>query len=368
MIPLSSPDIGTAETTAVLEVLKTADLSLGPRIAAFEAALAPVAGVAHAVAVNSGTSALHLAVRALGLKEGDEVITTPFTFVATANSLLYERVRPVFVDVDPETRNIDPERVDRAVTDRTRAILPVHVFGVPCDMDAIAAIARRRQLAILEDACEAIGATYRGRRVGSFGTLATFSFYPNKQVTTAEGGAVLTDDPDLGEACRRMRNHGRVAGGRLAHGELGYNYRISDLHAALGIAQLQRLDEILAARARVAAWYGQCLADVPSLRLPPSIDAGTVSWFVYVVELTDARLIARRDAVVAALEAHGIGSSTYFPPVHLQPLYRATFGHGPGDFPLAEALAARTLALPFFTRLARSQVEEVATVLRRVLA
>jgi perosamine synthetase len=367
VIPLSAPDIGPDEMAAVLDVLATTHLSLGPRVPAFERALAPVAGVAHAVAVNSGTSALHLAVRALGLKEGDEVITTPFTFIATANSLLYERARPVFVDVDPRTRNIDPERIDDAVTSRTRAILPVHVFGLPCDMDAIARIARRHDLAILEDACEAIGASYRARRAGSFGRLATFSFYPNKQITTAEGGAVLTDDPVLAEACRRMRNHGRLAGGPLVHEDLGFNYRMSDLHAALGVAQLGRLEEIVAARARAAGWYDACLHDVPGLRLPPRPAEATVSWFVYVVELADPRLVPRRDAVVAALRARGIESGTYFPPVHLQPPYRAAFGHAPGDFPLAEGLAARTLALPFFTKLTRQQVEEVAGVLRDIL-
>jgi perosamine synthetase len=368
VIPLSAPDIGPAETAAVLHVLSTPSLSLGPRIPEFEAALASVAGVPHAVAVNSGTSALHLAVRALGLKEGDEVITTPFTFVATANSLLYERVRPVFVDIDPGTRNIDAERVEAAITARTRAILPVHVFGVPCDMDAITAIAHQQELAVVEDACEAIGGAYRGRPVGSLGTLATFSFYPNKQVTTAEGGAVVTEHAGLAEACRRMRNHGRVGGGNLAHGELGYNYRLSDLHAALGVAQLRRLDEILAARARVAGWYDECLGHIPGLRLPPRAEDGRMSWFVYVVELTHPRLIARRDAVAAALQAHGIGASAYFPPVHLQPFYRAGFGYEPGNLPIAEALSSRTLALPFFTRLTRREVDEVSGVLRAIIA
>jgi perosamine synthetase len=367
MIPLSAPDIGPAEVAAVTEVLASPHLSLGPRVPDFEAALAPIAGVAHAVAVNSGTSALHLAVRALGLKDGDEVITTPFTFVATANCLLYERVRPVFVDIDPKTRNIDPGRIEGAITPRTRAILPVHVFGLPCDMAAISETARRRNLLVLEDACEAIGAAYRGRPAGSFGRLATLSFYPNKQVTTAEGGAVLTDDAELADACRRMRNHGRLAGGPLVHVELGFNYRMSDLHAALGRAQLRRLDEILAARTRVAGWYTECLRDVLELGLPPASDEATVSWFVYVVELTEPRLASRRDAIVATLHARGIGSTAYFPPVHLQPLYRAMFGHAPGDFPLTEDVAARTLALPFFTRLTRRQVDEVSGTLREVL-
>jgi perosamine synthetase len=367
MIPLSAPDIGPAEIEAVLDVLRTPNLSLGPRIAAFEEALAPVSGVAHAVAVNSGTSALHLAVRALGLGEGDEVITTPFTFVATVNCLLYERVRPVFVDVDPTTRNIDPARIESAVTARTRAILPVHVFGRPCDMAPILEVAERCGLAVLEDACEAIGATYRGRLVGSFGRAATFSFYPNKQLTTGEGGAVVTDSPVLADACRRMRNHGRLAGGPLVHRELGFNYRMSDLHAALGLAQLARLDEILAARARVAEWYADGLRDVPGIRVPLDGEGLTVSWFVYVVELSDPRLAARREAVITALRDRGIGCGTYFPPVHLQPFHRTALGHRPGDFPAAEGLATRLLALPFFTRLSRQGVDEVCATLGEVL-
>jgi dTDP-4-amino-4,6-dideoxygalactose transaminase len=368
MIPLSAPDIGGAEIAAVSEVLGSLQLSLGPRIPAFERVLASLSGVAHAVAVNSGTSALHLAVRALGLAEGDEVITTPFTFVATANCLLYERVRPVFVDVDPISRNIDPEAIARAVTRRTRAILPVHVFGVPCDMDAIGGIARRHRLVVIEDACEAIGATYRGRPAGSFGAAATLSFYPNKQVTTAEGGAVLTDDPAVADACRRMRNHGRAAGGPMVHDELGFNYRLSDVHAAIGLAQLGRLDEILATRARAADWYHRCLQDADGIAVPTIPRDVTNSWFVYVVELTHPRLASRRDAIADGLHARGIGASAYFPPVHLQPLYRRRFGYAPGDLPQAERLASRTLALPFFTRISQEQVTCVVETLRELVA
>jgi perosamine synthetase len=368
MIPLSAPDIGPAEIAAVTDVLVSRRLSLGPRVPALEAALAATTGVRHAVAVNSGTSALHLAVRALGLRDGDEVVTTPFTFVATANCLLYERARPVFVDIDPGTRNIDPGRVEAAITPRTRAILPVHVFGLPCDMDALGEIARRHGLRLLEDACEAIGARWRDRPAGSYGAAATLSFYPNKQITTAEGGAVLTDDAGVADDCRRMRNHGRLAGGALDHDRLGYNYRLSELHAALGLAQLGRLTEILASRARVAAWYADCLRDVPGLRLPPEVPEASMSWFVYVVELDDPLLAHRRDAIARALEARGIATGVYFPPVHLQPLYRSTFGHRPGDFPVTERVSARALALPFFTQLQREQVEEVAAGLRHVLA
>ena len=368
MIPLSLPDIGTSEITAVTEALSSSQLSLGPRVPAFETGLAAIAGVSHAVAVNSGTSALHLAVRALGLTEGDEVVTTPFTFVASANVLLYERVRPVFVDIDPITWNIDPARIEGALTRRTRAILPVDVFGLPCDMDAISQIARARGLPVLEDACEAIGATWGGRPVGSRSTISTLSFYPNKQITTAEGGAVLTDDPALADACRRMRNHGRLAGGPLVHDRLGYNYRLSELHAALGLAQIARLSEILSARARVASWYAEDLGDVPGLRLPSATPRAERSWFVYVVLLEDERLAGQRDAVAQSLRAHDIATGIYFPPVHLQPVYREAFGHSAGDFPVTEDVASRALALPFFTRITRQQVHQVAQSLEAVVA
>jgi perosamine synthetase len=365
-IPLSAPDLGTAEVDAVLAVLRSPHLSRGPRLEVFERELARRSGAAHAVATSSGTAALHLAVRALGLGEGDEVITTPFSFVASANCLLYERVRPVFVDIDPATRNLDPRRLEPAITARTRAILPVHVFGLPCAMDRVAAVAQGRGLAIVEDACEAIGATYRGRPTGSFGTVATFSFYPNKQVTTGEGGAVCTSDARLAAACRRMSNHGRDGDDDPV--ELGFNYRLSEIGAALGAAQLERLDDILAARERVAGWYDEELAERRGLRLPPRAGPGErQSWFVYVIELADPDLERRREAIIAALAARGVASRPYFQPIHLLAPYRDTFGHAPGDFPNAERLARRTLALPFSTRLSREAVATVAAELRHVV-
>ncbi len=363
-IPLSRPDIGPDEERLVLEVLRSGQLSLGPMAPEFERRVAEYVGARHAVAVSSGTAGLHLCVRVLGLGPGDEVITTPFSFVASSNCLLFEGARPVFVDIDPATWNIDPGRIEAAVTPRTRAILPVHVFGQACDMDAILDIARRRGLAVLEDACEALGGTWRGRHAGTFGRAGVFAFYPNKQITTGEGGMIVTDDDDLARACRSMRNQGRgESGGWLDHERLGYNYRLDELSAALGVAQMQRVDEILAARARVAARYHELLAGVPGVRTmtwPPEVG---MSWFVYVV-LLDRGI--DRDRVMAALQGAGIQCRAYFSPIHLQPFYRERFGHQPGDFPVCEDVARRTLALPFHTRMTEDEVGAVVDRLREI--
>jgi len=368
-IPLAQPDLTEREVEAVVRVLRTSRLSLGPVLEAFERRLAAVAGVKHAVAVNSGTSALHLCVKALDIKEGDEVITTPFSFIASANCVLYERARPVFVDIDPHTLNLDPGRVERAITARTKAVLAVDIFGHPAEWDALADIARRHGLKLIEDAAEALGAEYKGRRAGSFGDVAVFAFYPNKQITTGEGGAVLTDDAEIAELCRSLRNQGRgedSTGGWLRHERLGYNYRLSDLNCALGLAQLERLGELLQKRERVARLYNERLEPLEQrglLQRPYVAPHVKMSWFVYVIRL-DRRF--DRDSVMRQLRARGVECADYFPPIHLQPVYRA-LGYKPGDFPITEDVASRTLALPFHPRLTESEVDRVVATLEELL-
>ena len=368
-VPLSAPDVTAHERQAVNAVLSGRTLSLGPMLPAFEAAMAQVAGTRFAVAVNSGTSALHLAVKAAGLGAGDEVITTPFSFIASANCVLFENAVPRFVDINPETYNMDPAAIEAAITPRTRAILPVHVFGHPCDMPAINALARRHGLAVIEDACEAIGARIGGRPAGSFGDSASFAFYPNKQITTGEGGVLVTNDEQTARLSRSWRNQGRADGaGWLQHERLGYNYRLSDINCALGLGQVGRLSQILAARARVAEYYRDALAEFPQLVLPATPAEGfDKSWFVYVVRLRPEYEREARDGILESLRQQGIGCSNYFAPIHLQPFYQERFGYRGGEFPITEHTGDRTIALPFFNKLTRQQVELVAGALRRAL-
>lgn len=370
IVPLSAPDITEQDRQAVLEVLEDTALSLGPRLLEFERLFAGRFGSRHAIAVNSGTSGLHLCIKAAGIRDGDEVITSPFSFVASANCILFERGVPIFIDIDPNTYNLDPARVEEAVTPRTRAVLPVHAFGRPCAMAEILEIAGWRGLTVIEDACESIGATHGGKRVGTFGQTGVFAFYPNKQITTGEGGMVVTDDDEVAMLCRSWRNQGRGENaGWLQHQRMGYNYRLSDIHCALGIAQFRRLDEILAARARVAALYTEALRDVPQLILPPPCGPESeISWFVYVVRLQDEFSRGDRDAVLAGLKGLGIGCNNYFTPIHLQPFYQKAFGFRNGDFPVTERIADRTIALPFFTRLSASDIDFVCGALRQVLS
>jgi len=368
-IPLSRPDISEDDIEAVVAVLRTPHLSLGPKLPEFERAFADWMGLRRGVAVNSGTSALHLLVRALGLGPGDEMVTTPFTFVASANCALFEGARPVFVDIDPDTWNMDTGRLEAALTDRTRLLLPVHIFGRPLPMDRVMAIAEARGIPVVEDACEAVGATYKGRRAGTFGRAATFAFYPNKQMTTGEGGMIVTDDSSLADLCVSMRNQGRDPdAGWLAHARLGYNYRLSDINCALGLAQLARLPGFIEARGRVAERYLEKLAPIDELVLPAPYADGEMSWFVFVVRLADRFTQAQRDAVLEHLRAEGIGCSNYFSPVHLQPFYRERFGFGEGDFPVTERIAARTLALPFYNRLLEEDQDRVVETLKTALS
>jgi perosamine synthetase len=364
LIPLARPVLGAREEELVLEVLRSGQLSLGPRVPAFEAAFAARLGVAHASAVSSGTAGLHLSLRAVGVRDGDEVVTSPFSFVASANAIIYERARPVFADIDRRTLNLDPEAARAAVTDRTTAVLPVHIFGYPADLPAFEALG----LPIVEDACEALGARHAdGVPVGARGHPASFGFYANKQLTTGEGGMVTTGDAAVKARIDSERNQGRAPDmGWLDHDRLGFNYRLSDVSCAIGLAQLERLDGMLADRARVAGWYREALADVhEELELPCEDAGGDVrGWFVFVVQLPRS---VDRDATIVALRERGVQSKPYLPAIHLMSFYREVYGHRPGEFPVAEDVAARSIALPFFPELAQRQVEEVASALRGVL-
>jgi perosamine synthetase len=366
-IPLAQPVLGPEEEERVLGVLRSGHLSLGPALPEFEAGFCAAVGAAYASAVSSGTAGLHLALRAVGVSDGDEVVTTPFSFVASANAALYERARPVFADIDPVTLNLDPAAAAAAVTPRTAALLPVHVFGYPADMDALEAIGPP----IVEDACEALGATYAdGRPVGSRRHPAVFGFYPNKQLTTGEGGMVTTEDAAVKARLDSERNQGRAPDmGWLDHDRLGFNYRLSDVACALGIAQLQRLDDMLAGRARVAALYGTALAEIEDLTLPcadgiPAPPARR-GWFVYVVQLPRR---VDRDETVLALGRRGVPAKPYFPAIHLMTFYRERFGHRAGEFPICEDVAARSIALPFFPHMSEGQVARVAVELSGVLS
>jgi perosamine synthetase len=367
VIPLARPTIGTREEELVLDTLRSGRLALGPRLASFEAAFAAASGTSHVSAVSSGTAGLHLAIRAAGIEPGDDVVTTPFSFVASANCLLYEGARPVFCDIDPRTLNITAETAGEALTENTTGILPVHIFGYPADMPAIELLSRDCGLWIVEDACEALGAVHAdGTPVGARGNLSVFGFYPNKQITTGEGGAVISPSAQVKERIDSERNQGRAPDmGWLDHDRLGFNYRLDDLSCALGMAQLERLDELLAARAGVASVYREALAGIEGLDLPcPDQDGNKRSWFVYVVQLPRG---VDRDAAVVAMRERGVDTKPYLPAIHLMSFYRDRFGYREGDFPVCEDVAARSLALPFYPELSDAEVDQVAESLRAVI-
>jgi perosamine synthetase len=358
-IPLSQPYLDEREEELVLEVLRSGRLSLGPAIARFEELFAEKVGAPHAAAVSSGTAGLHLLCRIAGLGPGDEAITSPYSFAASANCFLYEGATPVFADVDPSTLNLDPAAVEAAITPRTRAIVAVDIFGYPCDLEPLQELADRHGLTLIQDACEALGARYRGRPLGSHGPSAVFAFYPNKQMTTGEGGIVTTHSEEEWRLLVSLRNQGRAdGGGWLEHARLGFNYRLDDVRAALGIGQLEKLDRILALRSEAAARYAELLRGVAGIRAPhPDDEVHVRSWFVYVVELSPG---IDRERVIAALEADGVQTARYLPCIHLQPYMRERFGFSEGLCPVAEDAARRTLALPFFTAIERSDQEHVA--------
>lgn len=387
-IPMSSPDLTEAEISLVNQVLQTGRLSLGPCLEAFEQSLAGYVRTRYGFGVNSGTSGLHLSIIAAGVEAHDLVITTPFSFIASANCILYERAIPVFVDVDPLTGNIDPAQVAQALEDlkqggnsarrwlppevqpaevgSVKAILPVHAFGQPANMDPLLEVAHSHNLYVIEDACEAIGAEYKGRKAGSLGDAAVFAFYPNKQLTTGEGGMIVTNHESWADLFRSLRNQGRdVFDSWLNHTRLGYNYRLDELSAALGLVQLQRLEELLAKRAQVAAWYNQCLANLACVEIPQIAATTThMSWFVYVVRIQPP---ASRDGVMRQLSEAGIPSRPYFTPIHLQPFYQKQFGYQEGHFPNTEYLGNVSLALPFSGVMTQRQVQQVCKALQKAL-
>jgi perosamine synthetase len=351
----------------VLDTLRSGRLALGPRLASFEAAFAAEHGSTHVSAVSSGTAGLHLAIRAAGIQRGDDVVTTPFSFVASANCLLYEGARPVFCDIDPVTLNIAPETAGEALTENTTGILPVHIFGYPVDMEGIELLSRDCGLWIVEDACEALGAEHAdGTPVGARGNLSVFAFYPNKQITTGEGGMVVSPSAAAKERIDSERNQGRAPDlGWLDHDRIGFNYRLDDMSCALGVAQLERLRDLLEARSRVASLYSEALADIEGIGLPcPNQGGNRRSWFVYVVQLPHG---VDRDATVTAMRERGVDSKPYLPAIHLMSFYRERFGHKEGDFPVCEDVAARSLALPFFPQLTDGEVEQVVDALRDVI-
>ena len=363
---MSAPDLDQRDVDAVIEVLRSGRLALGPKAVEFERAVADWCGVPHAVAVSSGTAALHLIVRGLALGPGDEVLVPSFTFAASVNAILYEGATPVFVDCEPDTFNLDPLDAERRVSPRTRAIMAVDVFGHPADWDAIERVARRHDLRVIDDCCEALGAEHRGRRIGSLGDAGAFAFYANKQITTGEGGMIVTTDERLADLARSLRNQGRSAmGAWLEHKRLGYNYRMSELSAALGVSQMARLDEFLARRAEVARMYTAALEGLAWVR-PPVVRPGVrMSWFVYVVTLGAG---LDRGPVMSAMEARGVAVRAYFEPVHLQPYTRPEHRPAPGALPVTESVARRTLALPFHNRLSQQDVETVVATLREAVA
>ena len=388
LIPMSSPDISNAEIEAVKEVLSTPFLSIGPKIEAFEKAFASYVGTKYAVAVNSGTSGLHLAVIASGVKERDTVITTPFSFVASANVVLCERAIPVFVDVERETGNIDPDLVAECTEELksgkskarrwlpptlqsvdaigdVKAVLPVHAFGQPANMEPILNVVSRFQLRVIEDACEALGSEYAGKKVGTLGDFGVFAFYPNKQMTTGEGGMIVTNNGEAAQLFRSLRNQGRdVFNEWLDHTRLGYNYRMDEMSASLGLVQLSRIEELLSKRSNVAEWYSERLQDVELIDVPKiSYSTTRMSWFVYVIRIKKPAI---RDKIMRKLAEKGIPSRPYFTPIHLQPFYREKLGYKPGDFPVTEYLGSVSLALPFSSVMNEDQVDMVCNKLKKI--
>ena len=367
-IYLSRPDITEREIEAVCAVLRSPNLSLGPKLPAFEEAFSEYIGRKRAVAVANGTSGLFMCLSALEIGPGDEVITTPFTFISSATSIMMAGAKPVFVDIDPVSLNIDPARIESRMTERTKAIVAVEIFGNPTGLDRICEIADKHHLAVIEDSCEALGSALNGKKAGTFGTMSVFGFYPNKQITTGEGGMILTDDNDLAETCISLRNQGRgKGGGWLTHERLGYNFRLSDINCALGIVQLSRINEVKIKRRQVAQWYQDILAGDDRIIVPTEPKDCDVSWFVFVVRLMDDFSTEQRDQILQRMMSHHIQVSNYFPPVHLMPFIAEQFGYRPGDFPIAESVSQRTIALPFHNHLTKDEVAVVCQNLQRLL-
>jgi len=367
-IPLSKPDITEKEKKAVLDVLETPQLSLGPKYLEFQKTAEKFAGVKFAVAVNSGTSGLHLIMRTLGIKPGDEVITTPFSFIASSNCILYEGATPVFADIDEKTWNIDVLKIEDKITPKTKAILAVDVFSRPAEWNELKRIAKKHKLFLIEDSAEALGSEYYGKKCGSFGDAGVFAFYPNKQITTGEGGMVLTNSKKIADACKSMANQGRrVENGKwLEHVRLGYNYRLNELSCALGIAQFKRIKEILQKRQKAALLYNKKLSGIEGIQVPVIGDNIKMSWFVYVIRLS-GKLLPKRDIIIKRMAQMGADCSNYFQPIHLQPLYRNMFGYKPGDFPVSEKAGKSSLALPFYTAISEEEIDFVVKSFKKCI-
>lgn len=369
-VPLSSPDIIEKDIESVVGVMKTRFLSIGPKVVEFEKRMGNYAGTKYAVAVNSGTSALHLIIKGMGIGEGDVVITTPFSFIASSNCILFERARPLFVDIEEDTLNLDPDKTDEQLgkmsqeeLDKVKAIIVVDAFGQPADWDRFRQIGKKYNLRLIEDSAEALGAEHKGKRVGSLGEVGVFAFYPNKQITTGEGGILVTDDEELARLARSIRNQGRGESGEwLDHERLGYNFRMDELSSALGCSQMERIEEILDKRAKVAGMYSEKLAEVEEVQVPYIADyVNRMSWFVYVIRLDKD---INRDSVIEYLNQEGVQCKPYFTPIHLQPFYRKMFGYKEGDFPVTEDVSDRTIALPFFNNLKEEQIDYVVEKLK----
>ncbi|HNT74568.1 MAG TPA: DegT/DnrJ/EryC1/StrS family aminotransferase [Anaerolineae bacterium] len=362
-IPMSSADLNEADIQAVVAVVRSGRLALGPQAVEFERLVAEYVGVKHALTVSSGTSALHLLVRACGLGPGDEVLVPSFTFASSVNAILFEGATPVFVDVEPDTYNLDPDDVAQKVTSRTKAMMAVDIFGHPAEWDALTRVAQQHGLRVIDDSCEALGAVYKGRKIGTFGDAAAFAFYPNKQMTVGEGGMIVTDDDEIARVCRSMRNQGRPEmGAWLEHERLGYNYRLDEMSAALGVSQFKRLESFLAKREKVARMYTARLQALDWVRPPVVKPHVRMSWFVYVITLAEG---LARDTIIQKLEAQGIPARGYFAPIHTQPYIRERFGDLKGTLPITEAIATRTLALPFHNSLSEEEVGVVVGALKR---
>ena len=368
-VSLSKPWITEEDIQAVEEVLRTPYLSLGPKLEEFEGKIRQISKTKYAVAVNSGTSALHLIVRSLGIKEGDEVITTPFSFIASSNCILFERAKPVFVDIRKDTYNINPDLIEEKITEKTKAILGVDVFGQPADWDEITEIAKKHNLLLIEDSAESIGSEYKGRKAGSFGDAGVFAFYPNKQITTGEGGVIVTDNEEIAILSKSMRSQGRGEGDTwLQHTRLGYNYRISDINCALGISQIKRLEEIIEKRNKVANFYFEKLKEVEEIITPfVSKTVTKMSWFVYVIHLSDRFTKANRDSIIEEMRRRGIETRGYFSPIHLQPFYRKELEYKEGNFPITEFISERTVALPFYTTMKEMEINYVVESLKEII-
>ncbi len=373
LIPLSQPEITQQDIDSVVTALQSGKLSNGQQMLRFEEVASDLTGRSHGIAVSSGTAGLHLVLLGLGIGPGDEVITTPYSFVASANAILMTGARPVFVDIDPQSLNMDPALVEEAITPRTRAILAVEVFGNPTHMDRLAQIAGANEIPLIEDACEALGGRYKGRPVGSFGRAAVFGFYSNKAVTTGEGGLIVTDDDKLADFCRKARNQGRpyafgpdtplAPGGQLQHDCMGFNYRLNEMSCALGVSQMARLSKTLDTRRGLALRYITRLMDVSEITLPNVPEPDNFSWFLFVVRLSSRFTAANRDRIIAGMRRHEIGCSNYFPSIHLLPHYQA-MGFGPGQFPVSESVSSRTLALPLFNDLELEQIDLITSTLK----